>query len=76
MTTKKVATTRNYHISKRKTDGKWQVKFATGKKALKLFDTQAEAIQFAETKADNKDGSITIHKVDGKIRKQDYSKKD
>jgi hypothetical protein len=52
------------------------VKFANGKKALKLFNTQAEAISFAEEKADNQDGSITIHKVNGKIRKQDYSKKD
>ena len=51
------------------------MKFANGKKALKLFDTQAEAIDFAETKADNQDGSISIHKVDGKIRKQNYAKK-
>ena len=36
-----------YHISKRKEDGKWQVKFANGERALKLFDTQAEAIDFA-----------------------------
>jgi len=40
-----------------------------------LFDTQAEAITFAKEKADNQDGNISIHKVNGKIRKQDYSKK-
>ena len=37
-----------YHISKRKEDGKWQVKFANGQRALKLFDTQLEAIAFAK----------------------------
>ena len=42
-----------YHISKRKEDGKWQVKFANGERALKLFDTQAEAIDFAKEKAKN-----------------------
>ena len=61
-----------YHVSKRKEDGKWQVKFANGERALKLFDTQAEAIAFAKEKAHNQDGSISIHKVDGKIRKQKY----
>lgn len=61
-----------YHISKRKEDNKWQVKFANGERALKLFNTQAEAIAFAKEKAKNQDGSISIHKVDGKIRKQKY----
>lgn len=58
-----------YHISKRKDDGKWQVKFANGSKAIKLFDTQAEAIEFAKTLAKNQEGSIRIHSVKGKIRK-------
>lgn len=64
-----------YHISKRKEDGKWQVKFASGEKAIKLFDTQAEAIKYTEKMSKNQDASMQIHKVDGKIRKQDYSKK-
>ena len=64
-----------YHVSLRKDDGKWQVKYGGGKKAIKLFDTQAEAIKFAESRADSQDGYISIHKKDGKIRKQDYSKK-
>ncbi len=63
---------RDYHISLRKDDGKWQVKFAKGEKAIKLFDTQAEAIEYAKKLAENQDGSITIHKKDGKIRKQKY----
>ena len=63
---------RNYHITRRQTDGKWQVKFAGGEKAIKLFDTQADAIVYAKKLADSRDGSITIHKKDGKMRKQRY----
>ena len=60
---------KNYHISLRE-DGKWQVKLQKGSKPLKLFDTQAEAIAFAKEK--NQEGTITIHKVNGQIRKQKY----
>ena len=63
---------KNYHISQRKEDGKWQVKAEGAEKALKLFDTQAEAIAFAKEKAENQEGNITIHKKDRKIRKQSY----
>lgn len=63
---------RNYHVTLRKDDGKWQVKYAKGVKAIKLFDTQAEAIAYAKKLAENQDGSITIHKKDGKMRKQRY----
>ncbi|MBO4594881.1 MAG: DUF2188 domain-containing protein [Clostridia bacterium] len=62
---------KNYHISQRD-DGKWQVKGAKAEKALKIFNTQAEAIKYAKTTAGNQDGSFTIHKKDGKIRKQTY----
>ena len=62
-----------YHISLNE-DGKWQVKGEKAGKALKLFDTQKEAIAYAKTVANNQEGNIVIHKVDGKIRKQDYSK--
>lgn len=62
-----------YHISLN-ADGKWQVKGEKAEKALKLFDTQKEAIAYAKTVAGNQEGNIVIHKVDGKIRKQDYSK--
>ena len=64
-----------YHISLNE-DGKWQVKGEKAGKALKLFDTQKEAIAYAKTVAGNQEGNIVIHKVDGKIRKQDYTKKD
>lgn len=63
---------KNYHIAKRD-DGKWQVKLAGGEKAIKLFDTQAEAIDYAKSVAENQEGNITIHKRDGKIRKQNYA---
>lgn len=62
---------RNYHVAKRP-DGKWQVKFAGGEKAIKLFATQAEANEYAKKLAENQDGSISIHKKDGKMRKQKY----
>lgn len=58
-----------YHVTRRKEDGKWQVKYAKGAKAIKLFDTQAEAAAFARKIADNCDGSVVIHKVTGQIRK-------
>lgn len=60
-----------YHISLRD-DGKWQVKFAKGEKVIKTFATQLEAIEYAKKLAENQDGSIAIHKKDGKIRKLKY----
>ncbi|MBE6555145.1 MAG: DUF2188 domain-containing protein [Ruminococcaceae bacterium] len=65
---------KTYHVSLNE-DGKWQVKAEKAAKALKLFNTQVEAIAYAETIAENQDGNFVIHKKDGKIRKQDYSKK-
>ena len=59
---------RIYHVSKRE-DKMWQVKFATGKKAIKLFPTQAEAIVFAKKLAKSQEGSIRVHSLKGKIRK-------
>lgn len=60
-----------YHVSLRE-DGKWQVKFAKGEKVIKTFSTQLEAIDYAKQLANNQNGSIAIHKKDGKIRKQKY----
>ena len=64
---------KTYHVSLN-ANGKWQVKAEKAEKALKLFDTQKAAIAYAETIAENQDGNFVIHKKDGKIRKQDYSK--
>ncbi|MCQ2793344.1 MAG: DUF2188 domain-containing protein [Bacilli bacterium] len=58
-----------YHISQHPTENKWQVKLAKGEKALKLFDTQAEAIAYAKEISKNQGGSIRVHSMAGKIRK-------
>ena len=60
---------RIYHVSKRREDKMWQVKFASGQKAIKLFSTQAEAIVFAKKLAKSQAGSIRVHSLKGKIRK-------
>lgn len=60
---------RVYHISKRSEDNMWQVKFANGKRAVKLFKTQAEAMDYAKQLANSNGGSIRVHSLKGKIRK-------
>ncbi len=69
---KPAASNKVYHISQRKDDMKWQVKAAGGEKALKLFNTQAEAIDYAKKVAGNQEARIVIHKVDGSFRKLTY----
>jgi multiple sugar transport system ATP-binding protein len=71
----------HYHISQNKDENsenfkKWRVRKEGSQKTIKFFDTQTEAIDYAKSLADSNDGTIVIHKVDGSIRKQDYSKKD
>ena len=65
--------TRVYHVAKRE-DGKWAVKFAGGDKAIKLFDTQAEAVAFTKEMAKNQDGKMLVHNSKGqnkgKIKKK------
>lgn len=56
--------TRTYHLVKRK-DGKWEVKFAGGQKAIKLFDTQKEAIEYSRQMAKNQGGSMLVHNSKG-----------
>lgn len=63
------STRRVYHIS-RQASGKWQVKLATGERAIKLFDTQAQAIVYAKGLVKTQGGSIRIHGVSGKMRKE------
>ena len=66
--------TRTYHVVKRKEDGKWEVKFAGGQKAIKLFDTQKEAIEYSKKMADNQGGAMLVHNSKGankgKIKKK------
>ncbi|MDE6598180.1 MAG: DUF2188 domain-containing protein, partial [Clostridia bacterium] len=59
---------RVYHISKRKEDGMWQIKASGGAKAVKLFRTQAEAIDAAVTVAQNQGGRVVVHKANGAFK--------
>lgn len=59
-----------YHISQRKELNKWQVKRNQSEKAVKLFDTQKAAIDYAKDLAKNQNASIRIHSKAGKIRKE------
>ena len=65
--------TRVYHVTKRK-DGKWEVKYAGGQKAIKLFDTQKEALEYTKKMAENQGGSVLVHASKGaqkgKIKKK------
>lgn len=68
-----------YHVSQNKDKDaefymKWRVRKEGSEKTIQFFDTQKEAINFAEGLADRADSTVVIHKLDGSIRKQDYSK--
>ena len=70
-----------YHVSQNKDDKsenfkKWRVRKEGSTKTIKFFDTQKEAIEYAEQLAESAGSSVVIHKVDGSIRKQDYTKKE
>ena len=68
-------TTKVYHVSKRKSDGKWQVKMSKGARAIKLFSTQLGAIDYAKKLAVSQEARIIIHKEDGSFRKLTYKSK-
>lgn len=53
-----------YHVSKRE-DGKWQVKLAKGKVAIKLFSTKAEALEFTKKMSENQDAVLRFHASKG-----------
>ena len=55
---------RTYHLVKR-ADGKWEVKYAGGQKAIKLFDTQKEALDYSKKMAENQDGKVLVHNSKG-----------
>lgn len=60
---------RVYHVAKQGDSGKWRVRLATGQKAIKLFDTQAQAIDYAKSLVRTRGGSIRVHSLKGKLRK-------
>ena len=51
--------------------GRWQVKGAGNSRATKLFDTQAEAIDFARDIAKNQKSELVTHNRQGRIRSKD-----
>lgn len=65
--------TRVYHVAKRE-DGMWAVKFAGGEKAIKLFRTQAEAIEYSKQMADNQGGKMLVHNSKGQNKGKIKSK--
>jgi len=63
-----------YHVMFRQSDLKWIVKRENSSKIVRALETQKEAISYATIKALTNDTSVVIHKKDGKIRKQNYTK--
>ena len=61
---KKEVNFRTYHLVKRE-DGKWEVKYAGGQKAIKLFDTQKEALEYSKKMAENQGGKVLVHNSKG-----------
>lgn len=55
---------RVYHVAKRE-DGMWQVKFAGGEKAIKLFKTKVEAEAYTKQMAENQGGVMLSHNSKG-----------
>ena len=51
----------------------WRVRKESSDKTIKYFKTQKEAITYAEDLAKQAKSSVVIHKLDGSIRKQNYS---
>ncbi len=54
-----------YLISKRAEDGKWQVKIRGGVKAIKLFDTKKEALEYTKGMAINQERAVLVHASKG-----------
>ena len=59
-------------VVRRKEDNKWAVKKAGSDKATKLFNTKAEAEEYAKTIAKNQGSTVLKQKKDGKFQKNKY----
>ena len=57
-----------YHVAKRAKDNKWQVKAAKGEKAIKLFDTKDEAMEYVKKMAANQEAGVLVHVSKGKYK--------
>jgi len=65
---------KNQHVTPHGED--WQVKGAGNSRATKLFDTQAEAVEYAKAIAQNQQSELFIHKTNGEIRGRNTYGKD
>lgn len=68
-----------YHISQNKDENsehykKWRVRKQGSQKTIQYFNTQKEAIKFAESLSERAGTGLVIHKKNGEIRKQNYNK--
>lgn len=62
----------NYHVSKNKETGKWNIQKEGGSKSSGSANTQREAEKIAKDYAANSGGGeVRIHGLDGKIRDSD-----
>lgn len=62
----------NYHVSKNKETGKWDIQKEKGSKSSGSANTQKEAEKIAKEYAANSGGGeVRIHGLDGKIRDSD-----
>ena len=62
----------NYHVSKNKSLGKWQVKKENANRVSDFADTQKQAEKIAKQMSSNSGGGeVRIHGLNGKIRDSD-----
>ena len=54
-----------YHVSKRESDGKWQVFIRGSDKVIKLFSTKVEAETYCEQMAKNQGATLLVHNSKG-----------
>lgn len=59
---------KNVHVTKRN-DG-WAVKTENSERAVKITETQKEAIDVGKSIAKNQQSELVIHGTDGKIREK------
>ncbi len=67
-----------YHVSQNKGKNtefykQWRVGQESSDKTIQFFDTQKQAIDYAQGLATQAKTTVVIHKLDGSIRKQDYA---
>jgi hypothetical protein len=51
-------------------DGDWEVKRRGGKRATRVFDRKADAVQFGRDLAKGQKGQLVIRKQDGTIQEE------